>query len=229
MSDLHVIYTESGDEYGWSIESPQIPELVGGRDTITELLADTASILDFAGASESAFDRVVTHEQHAVVDPDGDEYLLRWQISDSDTYAQRYETATHLNAAILDGHYDSAQKAMQPQLATTERLLIAVVPADTLGWAEDQLTDGGCAVLNQHQGDGAIYAIPFGKLGLGGVPKFDSDDLGLTRESTFAEMLDAVLSGELAARMAGQSVDGPGDVIAIVEHDSRPIPRLAPA
>ena len=29
MADLHVVYTETGDDYGWTIESPQIPELIG--------------------------------------------------------------------------------------------------------------------------------------------------------------------------------------------------------
>ena len=49
------------------------------------------------------FDRVAAHEQHLVEDPEGHQYLIRWQFNDADNYDARYETASRLNFAVTSG------------------------------------------------------------------------------------------------------------------------------
>ena len=194
MTDLHIIYSESGEDYGWSIETPQIPELVGGRNTIAELIADTPSIIEFASDPGQEFDRTVLHEQHLVIDPDGDEYLIRWAHDSHED--ERRNTAARLNHSVLNGLHPE-DKPKQPTLATGERLLIAVQRDDTVGWIQDQLGSHMACVLSQRDsGSDAIYSIPFGDNGLGGAKRWTLEDLGLTRDSTFSEMFDAVMSSE---------------------------------
>jgi hypothetical protein len=194
----HIVYTETGDHYGWTIESPQIPELVGGRNTVEELVADTEEIIAWAKDAGTEFDRLYVHEQHLVVDPTGREYLIRWQFNSED-YDARYETAGRLNYAVSNGLADDDEIAQQPVLPTTgERLLIAVVGTDTVGWVEDQLSErAGCCVLAEHTGDGAVVSLPFGITGLLGGRVASTELLGLNRKSTFREMIDAVLAKEL--------------------------------
>jgi predicted RNase H-like HicB family nuclease len=102
---LHVVYTESGDDYGWTVESPQIPELIGGRNTAEELVADTAGIIAWAKDDAADYDRLFVHEQHLVTDPSGRDYLIRW-ASDLEDSEARYETASRMNAGVRNGLMD---------------------------------------------------------------------------------------------------------------------------
>lgn len=194
MTDLHVIYGEAGPDYGWTIESPQIPELIGGRNTVAELIADTPRIIEFAKDPDQDFDQVVVHEQHLITDPDGDEYLIRWSHHDPDTYASREQTARHLNGLVTAG-YSADIKARQPRLITGERLLIAVEPDDLMGWILEQLNDGGCAVVN-HYADGAVWSVPLGKDAHLPGDRWTLERMGIDHSSTFADALDAVIAHE---------------------------------
>ncbi|MBF6358295.1 hypothetical protein IU449_27740 [Nocardia higoensis] len=214
-TDLHLIYTKAG-EGGWTIQSPQIPELIGGRKTAEDLLQDTPAIIEFAKDPDQHFDRMFAHEQHWIEDPAGDEYLIRWCISDeAGPVDERYQTAGRLNAAVHDG-YESEEKARQPQSVTGERLLLVVLPSDTLGWITDQLGPSGCAVLCHHEGEGAIWSLPIGSTGMDRQQRWGFERLGLTPQSTFAEMLDAVMSSETT------------ELTRIVEPASEPIARGMP-
>ncbi|GHP18848.1 hypothetical protein RN2511_035840 [Rhodococcus sp. NKCM2511] len=199
-TDLHIVYSESGEDYGWTLESPQIPGLIGGRSSSSELLRDTDEIIRFAAPGES-WEKTFLHEQHSVEDPDGNEYLIRWLVAvdgdleDEDRAEGRQQVAGRLNAAAQAG-FPESERAAQPVLPTSERLLIAVLADDTLGFVEDQLGDG-CAVLSQYGGQDVLISIPFGTSGLGtSTGKFSLEELGLTRQSTFAEMYDSVLTHE---------------------------------
>ena len=80
---------------------------------------------------------------------------------------------------------------------TGERLYVVVVGTDTLGWIQDQLSDSeDCCVLAEHLSDGAVAHLPFAQSGMlrNGV---NIELLGLNRDSTFSEMLDAVLAREV--------------------------------
>lgn len=200
MTDLHIIYTEAGDEYGWTIESPQLPDLIGGRNTSEELLADTAEIIEWAMDDDAAYDPVYAHEQHLVYDPDGREYLIRWQFNDEANYEARLETAGRLNHAVTAGLITPGEWGEHAPLSVTgERLYIAVVGTDRLGWVQDQLSDrDNACVLAEHLEDGAVVHLPFAQSGVlrAGL---SIELLGLNRDSTFNDMLDAVLAREVDA------------------------------
>ncbi len=164
-----------------------------------ELVVDTEEIVEWAKDDGVEFDRVHMHEQHLVADSSGREYLIRWQLNAEDSDA-RYETAGRMNFAVHSGLMGDDEIARQPVLPTTgERLIIAVVGTDTLGWIEDQLSEReGCCLLVEHLGDGAVWNVPFGLAGLLGLRRtMSTKELGLTRDSTFRQLTDAVISGEI--------------------------------
>ena len=73
-----------------------------------------------------------------------------------------------------------------------------MVPTDTVGWVEDQLDEGGSAVLNYDAGGGVVWSVPFKDASVAlAVPSWPMEKLGLTRNSTFAQVLDAVVNTEL--------------------------------
>lgn len=192
--DLHLIYTGYGEEFGWSLSSPQIPELIGGRQTLEALLDATADILAGAGIEEGR--RTWVHEQHLYVDPAGDEYLLRFahEQGDEEGNAARVRCAEVVMSSINHG-FDADKKSRQPQLVTTERLIVAALESDTLGWCLDQLDEGTGAVYAQQIADDATQSVALGA-GIPGDVTWEMEELGLTRESTVAEMFDAVYAWE---------------------------------
>ncbi|NCL74220.1 hypothetical protein [Rhodococcus sp. YH1] len=202
MADLHVVYTGYGDEFGWAISSPQIPELIGGRNTLQELVDDTSEILQFAGVNDGDFDQVWVHEQHVYLDPSGDEYLIRFAHEDDnevDNEARRM--CASLTLSCVEAGFDEDKKARQPRLVTTERLMIAALGHDTIGWCLDQLDAGTSAVVVQQIADDATHAVAIGET----VPDevtWELEDLGLTRKDTVTSMFDAVYAWE-ARGLAG--------------------------
>lgn len=199
MDNLHLVYTSYGDDFGWSISSPQIPGFIGGRNTITELIRDTDSILEFAKAGP--YRHLWQHEQIAAEDPDGNEYLIRWLAEeDGPEYSQddpmsRLSTAGRLFSSVRDG-YSEYLLGRQPVLVTGERLLIAVMGDDTIGFVFDQLEENQGAVIAQHRGEDAVYSVPIG------IPRdpagwsWDLHDLGLTRDADVETVIDRALDWE---------------------------------
>lgn len=196
---LHLVYTAPEEGYqGWMLSSPQVPTLAAGRNSLPELYAAANDLLEFAEAPirDQRAPGVYVHQQHLVVDPSGNEYLIRWQF-DEDVDIEddpRYETASRLHASVLEGR-EAEDLDRSPQLATGERLLIVVLPSDRIDWIEEQLRDNESATLSMHRGDGALWSIPFGEeLDLPG--KRSAESLGLSPDDTFADLLDAVISSE---------------------------------
>lgn len=200
MTDLHLVYTNYGDDFGWGLSSPQIPELAGGRNTLDELVAATGDILAVAGIDDGR--HMWMHEQHLYVDPTGDEYLLRFAHMDGDEAgnAARVRCAELVLSAVEDGFADD-KKARQPKLVTTERLIVAALESDTLGWCLDQLDEGAGAVFAQQIADDATQSVALGT-GIPGDVTWEMEELGLTRDSTVSEMFDAVYTWE-AHHLAG--------------------------
>ncbi|ANW63973.1 hypothetical protein BCA37_10535 [Mycobacterium sp. djl-10] len=195
---MHVIFTEAGD-YGWTIESPQIPELIGGRDTSDELIGDAGEIIEWAKDPDQTFDEWFGHEQHLVEDPAGRTFLIRWLFNGGDEdYDARVDTADRLNYAVVSGLVNSEEYGRHPQLPTTgECLYICVRGSDTMGWISAQLDDRyDRCVLAQHLGDGGVVHLPFGRAGVlrAGL---NTEALGLTDSSTFDEMRDVVMAHEI--------------------------------
>lgn len=216
MADMHLIYTDNGPGYGWSIESPQIPELIGGRAKLDDLLRDTNTILEFAEAPirDMHAPGVYLHEQHAITDPRGNDYLVRF-LTTADSSADddsRISAASRLQGAVLEGWSDE-EIASQPQLMTTERLLVAVTDSDTIGWIADQLGEGGCASLSKYNGGDVLLTIPFADGSLGAQSRRSLDSLGLGRESTFGELADQIIAAEAFDLISEHSVTPAEDVV----------------
>ncbi|USH45546.1 HicB-like antitoxin [Gordonia phage Phabuloso] len=208
---LHLVYTNYGPEYAWALSSPQIPNLTAGRATAYELQIDTDGILEFAGSTRRVGDPdVYFHEQLALVDPSGIEYLVRFQADDSE---DRLHTASRLVGSVSEG-WTPEEVEMQPQLVTTERLLIAVTPSDPIGWIEDQLGEGGCAALSWHKGEDILLTIPFANGTLGRRSLRTLGELGLKRSSTFGELAEAVVDAECHDLISSHSIKA--DHVAIV-------------
>ncbi|WP_068162726.1 hypothetical protein [Rhodococcus phenolicus] len=189
MSDLHLIYTTYGPDFGWSLTSPQVPELIGGRNSISELLADTPDILRFAGVAD--YPHTWRHEQHFIRDDAGDEFFIRF-LADDDT---REGAANRMHSELQAGA-DSDLIERGPVMSTGERLLIAVTGSDTIGWCEDQLEPDTGAMLGYHAGDDLMYHMPILNGRFVGRRSWQIEELGLTRASTVAQLVDALLAGQ---------------------------------
>ncbi|MCR8899714.1 hypothetical protein NWF34_22520 [Gordonia sp. GONU] len=198
-SDLHLIFTNNGDAYGWSLSSPQLPGLAAGRDTLADLLRDTNDILEFADApiTDMWAPGVYLHEEHALSDIYGYEYLVRWMnTGPDDVVEQRIQAASRLESGVVLG-YDEIERSRQPVTRTTERLLVALAGTDQMGFVIDELGDDGCATLAKHSGDDVLVLVPFasGELRLADERR-SFEELGLGRDSTFDDVVAAVIEDE---------------------------------
>lgn len=214
---FHLIYTDYGPDFGWSIESPQIPGLVGGRTDLNDLLRDTNMMLEFADApvQDMHAPGVYLHEQHAITDPRGNDYLIRFLTStDAEDNPSRISAASRLQGAVLEG-WSEDEIESQPQLVTTERLLIAVTAEDTIGWIADQLGEGGCASLSKYNGGDVLLTIPFADGSLGAKSRRTLDSLGLGRGDTFGELANQIIAAEAFDLISEHSVT-PAEDVAIV-------------
>ncbi|UQE73877.1 hypothetical protein MYK68_14170 [Gordonia sp. PP30] len=193
---IHLILTDYGDGNGWSVRSPQVP-IVGGRPTSEQLLGELTAMLLGAGVDITGLDdpRLVLHEEHVAVDPCGAPYRIRWRIGEGES--ARIEAANRLNTGVIYGWGEYRDR--EPVLPTGERLLIAVTSTDTLADIEDQLPRrGGCASVAQHLGDDALVTVPFHDSTIGTTDRrFTFDELGLSPESTFGAIVEAVTTAEL--------------------------------
>ncbi len=179
---------------------PQVPELIGGRNSISELLADTPpDILRFAGVADYP-PHTWRHEQHFIRDDAGDEFFIRF-LADDDT---REGAANRMHSELQAGA-DSDLIERGPVMSTGERLLIAVTGSDTIGWCEDQLEPDTGAMLGYHAGDDLMYHMPILNGRFVGRRSWQIEELGLTRASTVAQLVDALLAGGQADDLLVQS------------------------
>lgn len=98
--------------------------------------------------------------------------------------------------SIGSGHI-SESAARQPKLRTGERLLIAVVETDTLGWVMDQMDPDTSATIEMNPHSDIVYAVPI----LSEDSEFRTktlEELGLTRDSTAVEVFDAVMAAQVS-------------------------------
>lgn len=195
MSDLHVIYTDPGDpSLGWDISGPQIVGLVAGRRNVEEALRDTPYILDFAGYPEGSYN-LIQHEQKYAESPSGHGFFLRFAASDDARADDRYAVIGRELHAVESGHMDEDIDRM-PTTPGGDRIIIAAVPEDTLGWVLDQLGSGEGAVAAYYAGEDAIYSLPIFDEDREGGKGSKLEALGLDRESTVGEAVGRVMAQE---------------------------------
>ncbi|MGY5630265.1 hypothetical protein ACW7N6_15755 [Streptomyces sp. UC1A3] len=200
---VHVLLTDYG-RYGWGVTSPQLPELIGGRDTYKEIRADLDDILAFGGVPEGA--EVVVHRQKYVVTPGSDQACFI-RLADDEYEFDRIEAAMRLTGVLKDPG-QRAKIMAGPKLATGERLFVCAVPSDTVRWLAEQLVRGEVASIVTSFADDFLGGKPIREMPLAhGDDDPEGDwyslsDAGLTPDSTLADLILAVDSGKV-------SKDGP--------------------
>ncbi|MGX9296085.1 hypothetical protein [Tsukamurella paurometabola] len=200
MTDVHVVLTTYGD-LGWAIHSPQLPGLVGGRATADSIIRDTADILMFAGIGNLPEPRVITHEEHALEDPAGNEYLVRF--ADDEHAEERARLAGYAGAAIVAGAWSDSDRAQQRTLDTGERLVISAVRSDSLSWIRDQLREKDVATMiviaqePDEQAGPVIWNMPYSVPGFDSTDGYNPEALGLTPESTIEDAIRATMAADV--------------------------------
>jgi hypothetical protein len=185
---IHVILTEHPG-FGWSVESPQLPELVGGRDSYAELMDDLVSILQFGGAPEEY--RMVRHIQRHLTTPEGLEIAIRWRQDKHEE--ERMAAASGLVHCLeIDAYREELTEAYKTP--TGDVLFVASLPSDKLGPLFDQMDQRGDAVsvFLQKPDENAILST---QLLINDHPEVDwktLDAYGLSRDSTVADLFAAM-------------------------------------
>lgn len=190
--DCHIVVTDLED-FGLSAESPQIPGLVGVWKDNDEFHADLPAIAQLAPDGSA---RLVLHEQKVQVAPNGDEYLVRYAV---DHRHELRNTVGRVLLAIQEGRI-TEEAHQQPQLATGERLLVAALPSDKLGFIFDQMVPGyGLTVqCNPHEADMTWSIFIRDGIEQDGFLNVGLRDLGLSRDSTVQEALSILPTLEMA-------------------------------
>jgi len=197
---IHVILSEHPG-YGWSVESPQLPGLVGGRESLVELEADLIDLLQFGGAPEEY--RLVRHWQRHFADEDG-QWAVRWVV---DRHAnERAATAQRLL------HCMTVPKQKQDLLTNVhtpydELLFVSMLPADKLALLFDQMDPRGDAVtVVLPLSDVGVWSMQFAYETAGFPVDWSSiKDYGLNPDTTVGEAMtrmDALPSQQRALVLA---------------------------
>lgn len=220
MNDVHVIYTDFTDiGQGWDLSSPQVPDLVAGSQSLTQLLKETPDLLSLAGVEGDH--NLIRHEQKHAVTPSGQDFYLRFLGEDDPHEKDRREVVGRqlhqITSGEIVGEFDRI-----PTLPSGERLIVAAHPTDLLGWVLDQLgLEEGC-LASWYGGEDAVYSLPL----FDGDREFGRgwllDQIGMTRESTLRDVMDVVLASEAAELVSvhsGQEGElSPGALREIAHH-----------
>ncbi len=183
---IDLIFAEEG-KHGWTVRSPSIPGLVGGRETLEQLVEDLPDLLVFAGFDPAAL-VPRTHFERSLAVPDEDVVV---RVAWDDHQLERVGTANRLKAAF-DVPEQREGLLSVPRTVTGEVLYICVVPSDTVEWITDQLgPSGDAAAVATSIAEGLIWTTHF-LYGPGLARKDDAPslgDLGYTEKTTMAELL----------------------------------------
>jgi hypothetical protein len=140
VSRTHIIVTSEG-EYGWSMQSPQLPGFVFARPTHAELLRDYRKALQIQGVTG----RVIGHHQYRFATPEGDEYLIR--VADGEDAPERQLVMNQLLGVMTTEQRFDSFKENVGRLVTGEVAFVCVLANDTIGWLAEQMDPRG-EVLN---------------------------------------------------------------------------------
>lgn len=201
---VHVILTDYGDQFGWGVTSPQLPELVGGASTREALEAELPDLLRFGGAESGS--RAELHYQQYYVTPDGREFAIRVSQRESElriVLAQRLS-----NAFSIPAQLESLLDA--PTSVTGEITFICCLPADRLEWVADQVDDSDAVVVVAPVTPMQIATLPIATSdeSLPSGPRRTLADMGLSVESTVAELLAVTPMHDASGGRPGPVDDG---------------------
>ena len=191
---VHVLLTDYG-QFGWGISSPQMPELIGGRDSYEELVADLEQLLAFGGASEQA-PRLLHLQKHRML-MNGDEFIIR--VARDEKFEARWHVGQQLTAALNIAGQLHAMLSV-PRRPTGELLFICAEPSDTVGWIVEQLNDHDAACVVVGVASELIRTQFFGS-----GPSDSADepwvrlaDMGWSDRTTLSEIIRQQDSGTVA-------------------------------
>ncbi len=137
---VHAILTEHPG-YGWSVESPQLPELVGGRDSLLELLVSLQDILAFGGAPDEGYE-LVEHRQRQFT-AHGVDFVVRMRMDEHQS--DRLQVIHRLLAALDDPWQRDEFFDMQPN-PTGDIVFVAMLESEPLRSLTEQLDPRGDVV-----------------------------------------------------------------------------------
>jgi hypothetical protein len=180
---VHAMVTDEG-EYGYSMTSPQFPELAFGRSTEEEFTREYQDALRYAGLKSG---RVWGHFQVRGTTPQGVEFVIRRQTGDGHEEA-RLQIANAINR-LLSSETEATQllEDLEPS-ATGEFVFVACLADDTVGWLVDQLRPNDDAIAAALDVAGVMVAMT--QVASGGHLDWPTiDDLGWTRDTTLGELL----------------------------------------
>jgi hypothetical protein len=136
--EYHIIVTDEGD-YGFTLESPQLPGFAFSRPTMSEFQRDYRDALSFAGVQG----RVLGHRQQRFRSPEGREYLIRY-AEDGDREA-RLEVVARLRAVLAtDQRFELLDDA---ETRTGEVVFVAALPVDAIESVANQLDERGDRIV----------------------------------------------------------------------------------
>jgi predicted RNase H-like HicB family nuclease len=136
---FHLVVREDN---GFHLYSPQIPELVAGRETREELYRDLPDILSFA-APELRLEDAVFHKEAvflaSTAAPEGD-FIIR--AANDDRTQQRRRLAQRVGTAL---QIPTQREDMLdvPRTPSGFVLFVCALPADTIRWITEQLDPRG--------------------------------------------------------------------------------------
>lgn len=190
MIDVHLVMTNHG-KFGWSVESPQFPTVLGGADDFDETLAIAKGMCEEeAWFPLPEFPEI--HVQHPIVAANGLEYILRTHRSpDMEARQARMRLTDALAEHLSLDNIDDVTHAGQPPLNTGERLLIAALPGDKLEWCEAQLDSDAAGRFVVFDGD-RTDSIALMRDGYAGVDSYQRLSLDLGADATLRDALAAL-------------------------------------
>jgi hypothetical protein len=181
--DLIVVSPETDDE-DWGFYSPQVPGLVGGRDSLLQLSTDLPEILRFAEVALPV--RVRMHVEH-LYETNGVNYIIR--VAEDEHRAERLIAAARLRAALVD---DGQRQELlsSPPTRTGEVLFIGAVATDVVEDLAAQLhPSGDAAVVVCNLGDQLIWTFHFTNAEDLDEAARPLDELGLSGGMTIGEIM----------------------------------------
>jgi hypothetical protein len=177
-----IVYVEDGM---WTATSPQVPGLVGGRESGDELARDLPDMLRFAEVNPDDLTMRI-HQETLISAPEGD-FVTR--VARDEHFSMRREVAARIESALtIDIQREDMFDA--PRTPTGEVLYICAVPTDTVRWLVEQLhPDGDGAVAAVCVADDMIWAAHFYVSGSGdGQPL---EHFGFSLDTTLSEIMQS--------------------------------------
>lgn len=173
--------------YGWEIESPQLPELVGGRETKEALEAELKDLLVFGGASRDAVPALY-YQRYLPIDG-GDKFAVR--VRKDSHVEDRVRVARRIKGALTDKK-QLASMSRFPQRSTGEIVFVCAVASDRIDTLTRQLETGGDAiVIAMAVADQMLYTTPVSNEAYtNNRPGWLSlDDVGLGADATVGDLV----------------------------------------